>query len=143
MAFWLSGTASALVGAAAGALLLAMRARRAAGARSDSPGVDHVVLFRLKDYPEKLDTALRGLSDGGIPGVLDVSVGATYSTARSWGYTHGIVVRLASKQALSVYADHPQHLAVVPLIKDVLDVSAGDGAPPAVLALDIECDRML
>ena len=107
--------------------------------------MDHIVFFRLSSFPASLERALRELSS--LPFVLDVSVGRSFSKARAFGYTHGIVVRLRSKQFLPVYADHPQHLAVVALLKKSLDPSsnAPDGTPlpPPVLALDIAAQRVL
>ena len=106
----LGAAATALAWGAAGSLLLLLRARRLATETSagDKP-VDHIVFFRLSAFPPKLEAGLRLLSNS-VPGVIDVSVGPTFATARSWGYTHGIAVRLKSRRVLhSVYATHPQH----------------------------------
>ena len=123
-----------------------------------SPAVDHIVFFRLggvrsasgvassaasgaasgaassaassaasRTAELQLLAALRALSD--LPCVLDISLGQRFNDAsRSHGYTHGIVVRLVNAQALPVYANHPQHLAVLKLVQAALDGSAAGSA---------------
>ena len=52
---------------------------------------------------------------------MKVSIGRTFTTDRAKGYTHGIRVRLRSKDSLAVYAKHKIHVAfkkdhIVPLL---------------------------
>ena len=157
-------TTAALLSLTGLSLFLALRARRKTPA-SSSPAVDHIVFFRLgrsaaagaapcspaARMSARLDLLLRRLSS--LPCVLDVSLGRRFNDApRAHGYTHGIVVRLVNAEALPVYANHPQHLAVVELLRAELDspaaasASASDDAlllPPPVLALDIASPRIL
>jgi hypothetical protein len=91
----------------------------AAGAdASSSPArpLIHMVWFkwRADATPAAIDAALNALLAlrGVVPGVLELSVGVN-TTARSKGYTHGLLVKLATAEDLPRYADHPAHLAVV------------------------------
>ena len=55
-----------------------------------------------------------------IPGILHLSVGKNF-TDRAQGFTHGLLVTLESKQALEIYAPHPEHVAVAgPLREDTV-----------------------
>lgn len=68
-----------------------------------------------------------------VPGIVALSFGATFTTARARGFTHVLSVRLASKEALAGYADHPAHVACVEKhIKPAVS---------AVLAVDAVCTR--
>jgi hypothetical protein len=67
---------------------------------------------------EHLD-GLRALTEK-IPGILHLSVGANF-TDRAQGFTHGLLVTLESKEALAIYAPHPEHVAVAsPLREDAV-----------------------
>ena len=77
--------------------------------------LDHVVLLKLRDDPlqnnhQQLTNAIASLTT--IPGVQDISVGQTYTTQRSSGYTHALVARLDHKAALTAYATNTEHLIV-------------------------------
>lgn len=78
--------------------------------------VDHLVLFTVKDdaAAEDVDDLLSSLRELGssIPTVLDLSVGENFSE-RARGYTHGLFVRLGSRDDLQAYLEHPEHRAVV------------------------------
>mmetsp|Transcript_8478 Transcript_8478/g.12553 ORF Transcript_8478/g.12553 Transcript_8478/m.12553 type:complete len:114 (-) Transcript_8478:254-595(-) len=92
--------------------------------------VDHIVLLKVK--PDATEAEIQNLIDGAksleeIPGVISVSVGPTFveewMSDRRAGITHGISVRLQSKEALRSYQDHPLHVSVrdgvfKPLITD-------------------------
>ena len=45
------------------------------------------------------------LGSGKVPGILDISFGPTFTTDRSNGYTHALVVDLDDKAALEVVPD--------------------------------------
>ena len=54
---------------------------------------------------------------------LQVSIGRTFTTDRAKGYTHGIRVRLNSKESLAIYAKHPLHVSfkkahILPLLDE-------------------------
>jgi len=90
--------------------------------------VEHIVLFRWTDEASQaaIDSALmelRGLKEK-IPFIVDLSCGANFSD-RAKGYTHGLVVRAADRDALEAYIAHPDHQHVVqsfivPIRADVL-----------------------
>ncbi|WP_235401357.1 Dabb family protein [Rubrobacter aplysinae] len=78
--------------------------------------MEHVVLFTMRDDVSGEDTrdlisSLNALEES-VPGVVDLSVGEDFS-GRSGGYTHGLVVRLRTRDDLQGYMQHPDHLAVV------------------------------
>ena len=78
---------------------------------------------------ERIDehlTALRSLSDR-VPGILELSCGANF-TDRAQGYTHGLLVKLVDRDALGVYATHPDHVSVAGALR----------ADAELLALDYE-----
>ena len=74
--------------------------------------VEHVVLLDVADEtaPYMREALGRGLASlAGIEGVLGVKYGETFTTERAKGFTHAIVVTLASKEALEKYAVDPLH----------------------------------
>ncbi len=78
--------------------------------------VDHLVLFAVKgdastEDVEELLASIQGLR-GGIPNVMDLSVGEDFG-GRAGGYTHGLFVRFRTIDDLREYLDHPEHRAVV------------------------------
>lgn len=78
-------------------------------------------------------TAVVGLRNH-IPEIVDISIGVTF-TDRGKGYTYGLSVRLRSKDDLTKYQAHPEHLRV----KD--EVMKPLMAAPAPVALDWESPR--
>lgn len=78
--------------------------------------VDHLVLFTVKDDApaEDVDDLLSSIREleNSIPNVLDLSVGENFSE-RARGYTHGLFVRLETRDDLQAYLEHPEHRAVV------------------------------
>ena len=78
--------------------------------------IEHIVLFRWteKTNQEAIDSVLeelRGLK-GKIASIVDLSCGPNFS-ARSKGYTHGLVVRFTDRSALESYGPHPEHQRVL------------------------------
>ena len=119
---------------------------------SNLPAIDHVVLLRLRDNEcinHQLKQALQNLPQQ-IPGLLDLTCGPTYTTTRANGFTHGIVARIQSKEALSKYAIHPDHLDVKALIikaiqplRKMEDVNDGKTITlPPLLAVDYHSSRV-
>ena len=93
--------------------------------------VEHMVWIKFHEgvsearQREHLE-GLASLTDK-VPGIRELSVGENF-TNRANGYTHGLLVRLDSREALKTYAEHPEHVAVArPLMQDA-----------ALLAMDIE-----
>ena len=94
----------------------------------ESGNVVHTVLIKLKDgvtdeQVEHLRSEIATLTS--VPGVRTISSGRTFTTARAGGYSFGISVELENKEALSVYASHPDHVrvkdeALLPLTDDLV-----------------------
>lgn len=92
--------------------------------------LEHIVLFRWTEdaREETIESTLAELRalKGKIAGIVDLSCGPNISD-RAKGYTHGLVVRLADRDALKTYAAHPEHQRVVqnfinPIRADILAV---------------------
>ncbi|KAF0686707.1 Aste57867_21549 [Aphanomyces stellatus] len=99
--------------------------------------VEHVVLLKWKDDAPadtiaQIATGLTALKDK-VPGIVDLTYGEDFNKVRSDGFTHMLVVRFVSKEALASYDTHPEHQKVVSLIRTVVD---------KVLAVDIESPRL-
>ena len=93
--------------------------------------VAHMVWIRFDSSvsQETIDAHLQRLSSlkETVPGVLELTLGENF-TDRANGCTHGLLVVLADKEALAVYAAHPNHVAVASaLLEDA-----------ALMALDYE-----
>ena len=113
--------------------------------------LDHVVLLRCKHNAwdeQNLKARIEALAQS-IPGVLDITCGPTYSTTRNSGFTHGLVARLSSKEALATYAIHAKHLevkayilkALQPLLARESSDGSGTVTLPPVLAVDYHSTR--
>ncbi|MFA9477890.1 Dabb family protein [Phycisphaerales bacterium AB-hyl4] len=91
--------------------------------------VEHMVWIKFNDdvsearKREHLD-GLRSLK-GKVPGIEKLAVGENF-TDRSGGFTHGLLVTLTSRDALKVYADHPEHVAVAGPLKADAELRALD-----------------
>lgn len=81
---------------------------------------DGVAAERVADHLE----ALRGLK-GRIPGVVDVRVGTNF-TDRAGGFTHGLLVMLADRDALHAYLPHPEHVKVAGPLREDAELMAMD-----------------
>jgi hypothetical protein len=92
--------------------------------------LEHVVLFKVRsgtasDLLARMADGIRGLKEY-VPVVVDLTFGANV-TDRGQGFTHGLVVRLNSREDLDLYLEHPEHVRVVsedvrPIVEDVLAV---------------------
>jgi hypothetical protein len=60
-----------------------------------------------------------------VPGVVDLKLGANF-TDRAGGYTHGLIVTFADRDALENYMIHPEHVAVAQPLKEDADLLAMD-----------------
>lgn len=91
--------------------------------------VKHIVWIRGKPAVsekemEKLLASIKSLQSF-ISGVLEVSAGKNF-TDRANGYTHGVIITLADKQALSDYIVHPKHVEVVSVLRTISDTMVLD-----------------
>jgi quinol monooxygenase YgiN len=89
--------------------------------------IKHILLFKIKDGVEGRTKAesiaeakalIEGMN-GKIPGLIKVEVGVDYSdTADSADMA--LYSEFESREALQVYAVHPEHKAVLPFIKSII-----------------------
>ena len=90
--------------------------------------IEHLVLFKVKpntpyEATERMLADLRALPER-IPQIRALSCGANFSE-RSQGFTHGLVVRFASREDLQTYVSHAEHQRVLaasirPIVESVL-----------------------
>lgn len=91
--------------------------------------VEHMVWMKFRDgvTPARIEqhlAALRGLCET-VPGIVRLAVGENF-TDRAEGFTHGLLVTLESRDALSTYATHPAHVAVAEPLKRDAELRAMD-----------------
>jgi len=95
--------------------------------------VEHMVWIKFHDEvpPTRQQTHLDNLAGLArtVPGIESLRIGTNF-TDRARGYTHGLIVRLPDRDALTTYADHPEHVKVAAPLKEDADL----------LAMDIECE---
>jgi len=91
--------------------------------------VYHLVWIKFADGvpAERIESHLQALRSlrTRVPGVLDLTLGANF-TDRANGCTHGLVVTLQDRQALSNYATHPDHVAVASAVRQDAQILALD-----------------
>jgi hypothetical protein len=86
--------------------------------------INHVVLFKLKDYPaeekagvlDELKTMLEGLQEK-IFEVKFIEVGLN-KDAESVNYDIALISYFENEKDLDAYREHPEHLKVVKRIKE-------------------------
>lgn len=92
--------------------------------------LNHVVLFKLKDYPaaekqevlNKLKSSLEALKDK-IEEVKYLEVGLNYEL-ESKSYDLCLISHFENEAALDVYRVHPEHLKVFEYIKETTEARA-------------------
>ncbi len=79
--------------------------------------VKHIVMWKLRDKADAagIKERLEAL-DGKIPGLLKIEVGIDFLESEQ---SADVVLysELESREALDVYQNHTEHMAVVPLVK--------------------------
>ncbi|KAL7746609.1 hypothetical protein RI367_008009 [Sorochytrium milnesiophthora] len=79
--------------------------------------VVHIVLVKARPNAstEAVDALLKALNNmkTQLPDLLLYLSAGTNFTERSQGYTHALVVKVASKEALQQYLEHPVHVQLV------------------------------
>ena len=92
--------------------------------------IEHIVVFELskETTQEQIEALYREISSfrDRIPGILDLTIGENFSKI-SKNYTHGVVIRFETKQALKDYFTNPIHTAMVenhlkPILVDGLEI---------------------
>ncbi len=86
--------------------------------------INHVVLFKMKDYPPEekakirgeLESLLRGLKDK-IETIRHLEVGVNYELETK-SYDIALISHFETLQDLDAYRVHPVHLKVVERIKE-------------------------
>ena len=95
--------------------------------------VEHMVWIRFKESVTA-ERALRHIEALNslmeyVPVIQSIRAGANF-TDRARGFTHGLIVTLASREDLPRYLDHPRHVEVAKALRE-------DAAELA--AMDIDC----
>ena len=89
--------------------------------------IKHILMFRLKDEvdgnskqanAEKAKELLEGIN-GKIPGLIKIEVGIDFSNTDASADLM-LYSEFESREALEVYAGHPEHKAVIPFIKSIV-----------------------
>ncbi|KAI8810401.1 hypothetical protein BJ742DRAFT_770413 [Cladochytrium replicatum] len=100
--------------------------------------VIHIVAFKFRaDATAELEVTaekFKNLAASGLPGLIKLTFGPTFTTERARGYTHALVAEFTDREALHVYNVSDMHVSAVtenvrPLLEPV---------PDAALALDYE-----
>ncbi len=89
--------------------------------------IKHVLLFKIKDgvegrsKAESIAQAKDLIEDmnGKIPGLIKVEVGVDFSEGPD-SADMTLYSEFESREALQVYAGHPEHKAVLPFIKSII-----------------------
>ena len=91
--------------------------------------VEHMVWAKFNDdvteaKKAELVDALKSLENK-VPGIQRFTIGKNF-TERAMGYDLGFVVTLDSKEALDIYANHPEHVKVAVELKENAQLMAMD-----------------
>ncbi|CAH8385895.1 unnamed protein product [Eruca vesicaria subsp. sativa] len=102
--------------------------------------IEHIVLFKVKDNVDstKIDTMVNDLNSlTTIDQVLYISAAPIHSLKSTSAFTHVLHSRYRSKEDLSAYVAHPDHLRVVeqtmPIWEDIMSVDWIADQVPRVL----------
>jgi len=80
--------------------------------------VKHIVMWKLRDKADaaEIKECLEALA-GRIPGLLNIEVGIDFLESEQSADVV-LYAELESREALKTYQSHPEHQAVVPLVKE-------------------------
>ncbi|CAF2215681.1 hypothetical protein HID58_028485 [Brassica napus] len=102
--------------------------------------IEHIVLFKVKDDADsdKIDAMVNGLNSlATIDQVLYLSAAPIHRLSSTSAFTHVLHSRYRSKEDLSAYVAHPDHLRVVeatmPIWEDIMSVDWIANQVPRVL----------
>ena len=79
--------------------------------------VKHIVMWKLRDKADAAEIKARlEALQGKIPGLIKIEVGIDFLESEQ---SADVVLysELESREALNVYQAHPEHVAVIPLVK--------------------------
>ncbi|OQR81146.1 hypothetical protein THRCLA_23413 [Thraustotheca clavata] len=87
--------------------------------------MEHIVLLKFKpevtaDAIELLKKSILQLQEV-VPGIIDMAFGEDLKVGFSQGFTHALVARMENPDVLAAYDIHPDHQAVVQVIRQVAD----------------------
>ncbi|MDQ6996331.1 MAG: Dabb family protein [Mariprofundus sp.] len=79
--------------------------------------IKHIVMWKLRDKSDaaKIKARLEALQ-GKIPGLLHIEVGIDF-LASDQSADLVLLAEFESREALELYQKHPEHQAVIPLVK--------------------------
>lgn len=89
--------------------------------------IKHILLLRIKDDVEgrskaesiaQAKTLIEGMN-GKIPGLIKVEVGIDFSDSPD-SADMTLYSEFESREALNVYATHPEHTAILPFIRSII-----------------------
>lgn len=85
--------------------------------------IKHIVLFKLKNPAdlEKAYAALEGLRDK-IPELLELEIGKNFTISER-AFDLSLISTFASTADLNSYQNHPHHLPVVTLMREICEKS--------------------
>ncbi|KAJ4882183.1 dimeric A/B barrel domainS-protein 1 [Raphanus sativus] len=102
--------------------------------------IEHIVLFKVKDDvdSDKIDAMVDGLNSlATIDQVLYISAAPIHRLRSASAFTHVLHSRYRSKEDLSAYVAHPDHLRVVeatmPIWEDIMSVDWIAHQAPGIL----------
>jgi heme-degrading monooxygenase HmoA len=88
----------------------------------------HVAIYRWKAdaSTDAVNRALIQIENlaGKVPGILDISVGENHSKY-SEGYSHIVLVRGSSQEAIDKYRQHPEHQEAAAVLDEAEDHGIG------------------
>ena len=79
--------------------------------------VKHIVMWRLRNKADAAEIKVRLEALGGkIPGLIKIEVGIDFLESEQ---SADVILysELESREALGIYQAHPEHVAVIPLVK--------------------------
>ncbi|KDO17510.1 hypothetical protein SPRG_16748 [Saprolegnia parasitica CBS 223.65] len=85
--------------------------------------MEHIVLLQFK--PEVTPEAITALGNSilalkeVVPGIIDMAFGEDLKVGYAQGFTHGLVARMESPEVLAAYDVHPNHVAVVKVLREL------------------------
>ncbi|EQC42829.1 hypothetical protein SDRG_00548 [Saprolegnia diclina VS20] len=86
--------------------------------------MEHIVLFQFN--PEVTPEAITAFGNSilalkeVVPGIIDMAFGEDLKVGHAQNFTHGLVARMESPEVLEAYLIHPDHVAVVKVLHEIV-----------------------